>query len=58
MIYLVRHGETDSNVGGQLQGHLDVPLNKDTLMPKKCETFFVIPAKAGIGLKTTGEAGQ
>lgn len=26
-LYLVRHGETDSNAEGRLQGHLPVPLN-------------------------------
>lgn len=26
-IYLVRHGQTDSNAGGVLQGHLPTPLN-------------------------------
>ena len=25
--YLVRHGETDWNKTGQIQGHVDVPLN-------------------------------
>lgn len=25
--YFVRHGQTDSNVEGRIQGHLDVPLN-------------------------------
>lgn len=26
-VYVVRHGETDSNLQGIIQGHLDVPLN-------------------------------
>jgi len=28
MLYIVRHGETDWNIKGLLQGHTDVPLNK------------------------------
>ncbi|HEY2811343.1 MAG TPA: histidine phosphatase family protein [Rhabdochlamydiaceae bacterium] len=27
-LYLVRHGQTDWNVQGKLQGHADIPLNK------------------------------
>ncbi|MCM8788139.1 MAG: histidine phosphatase family protein, partial [Candidatus Omnitrophica bacterium] len=27
-LYLVRHGETDWNVKGLIQGHSDIPLNK------------------------------
>ena len=26
-VYIVRHGETDSNLNKIIQGHLDVPLN-------------------------------
>lgn len=29
--YFVRHGQTDSNVEGRIQGHLDVPLNAEGL---------------------------
>jgi broad specificity phosphatase PhoE len=27
-VYIVRHGETDYNLSGRWQGHLDIPLNK------------------------------
>ena len=27
MLYIMRHGQTDANLGGQIQGQNDVPLN-------------------------------
>ncbi|RMG05211.1 MAG: histidine phosphatase family protein, partial [Acidobacteria bacterium] len=27
-VYLIRHGETDWNMQGRWQGHVDVPLNE------------------------------
>ena len=36
MIYFVRHGQTDCNRQGIIQGHLDIPLN-DTGMDQARE---------------------
>lgn len=27
-VYLIRHGETEWNIQGKLQGHSDIPLNE------------------------------
>ena len=34
--YLVRHGETEWNRKGKIQGHLDVPLNEHGRRQVKC----------------------
>jgi broad specificity phosphatase PhoE len=43
-VWLVRHGETDSNVEGIFQGHLDVPLNARG----ECQARAVAERLAGV----------
>lgn len=39
MIYFVRHGETDFNIQGKVQGQLDIPLNENGI--KQAENLSV-----------------
>eukprot|EP01084_Bolivina_argentea_P142974 251144_1 len=63
--HLVRHGETDYNKEGKVQGHMDIPLNENGLNQAKelglCLAEYLNSAKAVIAspvlrAKQTGEA--
>ena len=50
--YLVRHGETDYNKQGKIQGHMEIPLNKNGFNQAKslgqCITKYVKDINAKI----------
>ena len=52
-LYIVRHGSTDWNALGRLQGQTDTPLNRDGLRQAELlrerlrDTYREAPAKAG-----------
>jgi probable phosphoglycerate mutase len=52
-LYLARHGETDWNAGGKLQGHTDVPLNEAGR--RQAGALAARLAKEGLAAVTTSD---
>ncbi len=44
-LYLIRHGQTDSNSGKQLQGRIDYPLNAEGLRQARAMTAYMSSVK-------------